>query len=62
MEEFCGRTVTIAEVYNNYGDENRVVYKLVEDPNRWLWESADFVGLADNSTPRQTVSKKALMI
>lgn len=59
MEEFCGRTVTIAEVYNSYGDENGVVYKLGEDPNGWQWGSADFVGLADNSTPRQTVSKKA---
>lgn len=60
MEEFCGRTVTIAEVYNNYGDENRVVYKLGEDPNGWQWGSADFVGLADNSTPRQTVSKEVM--
>lgn len=59
MEEFCGRTVTIAEVYNDYGNENRVVYKLGEDPSRWRWGSADFVGLADNSTPRQTVFKKA---
>lgn len=59
MERFCGQTVTISAVDYDFEDENCVVYSLVEDDEHWKWGSDDFVGLADSSTPRQTVSKKA---
>lgn len=59
MEEFCGQIVTIYDVRYDNGDEHDVAYSLVEDPEHWKWGSDDFVGLADNSTPQQTISKKA---
>lgn len=61
MEEFCGQTVTISAVNRDYGNENDVVYHLVEDGEEWQWGSADFVGLANGSTTQQTVSKKAAL-
>lgn len=51
MENFNGQTVTICSVRNDYGDEDQVVYKIEEDLGRWQWGSADFVGLADGTTP-----------
>ena len=59
MERFCGQTVTISAVDHDFEDENCVIYSLVEDDEHWKWGSDDFVGLADNSTPQQTISKKA---
>ena len=49
MEEFSGQTVTISEVYCDNGNENDVIYRLVEDGEEWQWGSADFVGLANGS-------------
>ena len=59
MERFCGQTVTISAVNCDYGNENDVVYRLVEDDEEWKWGSDDFVGLADSSTSQPIVSKKA---
>ena len=59
MERFCGQTVTISTVNCDYGNENDVVYHLVEDDEEWGWGSSDFVGLADSSTSQPIVSKKA---
>ena len=51
MERFNGRVVTIAIARDRFGIENDTDYLIAEDDGAFHWGSADFVGLADGTTP-----------
>lgn len=51
MERFNGRVVTIAAVHDISGIEDNIDYLIEEDGRRFHWGSADFVGMADETTP-----------
>ncbi len=51
MEHFNGRVVTITNVRDYSNVENDAIYCIEEDEGRFYWGSADFVGMADGTTP-----------